>query len=134
VKILPLKGIRSLKALNVFHTLMLGLKMLPMYAGQSYEDFFLKVEAMPENDREKLIREAVLFVDLKEDEVEAMLRFCADANGVPFGPENIKNLSPSDIHEAIVQVSCEISKIKVNFITEDEKKNLKTAALTSGLQ
>lgn len=130
MKVLELKGYKSLKALNVFHTLMLGLKMLPSYMGESYEDFYAKVQLMPEADQAKLIREAALFVKLDQDEIESLLCFVADPNGVPYGPENLKNLGPDQIHEVIVAVCVEISKIKVNLITDAEKKKSKTAVST----
>lgn len=123
MKVLELKGYKSLKALNAFHSLMLGLKMLPSYMGESYEEFFERVADMAPGDQEKLIREAALFVELAEDEVQALVGFCADKNGVPYSPENLKNLGPDQIHEIIVAVCSEIAKIKINLVTEAEKKN-----------
>lgn len=123
MKVLELKGFKSLKALNVFHSLMLGLKMLPSYASEGYEEFFERVQKMPPHDQEKLIREAVLFVNLERDEVEALTAFVADANGVPYGPENLKSMGPDQIFEMIVAVSLEVAKIKIDFVTETEKKN-----------
>lgn len=122
MKVLELRGFKSLRALNAFHTLMLGLKMLPAYMSESYEDFFGRVSEMPAADQEKLIREAALFVELQKEEVEAILAFCADPNGVPYGPENLKSMGPEQIFESIVAVCVEISKIKVDLISEREKK------------
>lgn len=127
--VLELKGIKSLRALNAFHTLMLGLKMLPAYMSETYEDFYAKVEEMPAKDQEKLIREAVLFVELQKEEVEAMACFCADKNGVPYTAENVKNLGPKDLVEIVVAVCIEISKIKIDFVSEKEKKNSETSQL-----
>jgi hypothetical protein len=123
MKMLELKGYKSLKALNVFHSLMLGLKMLPAYQSQSYEDFFALVSEMPPADQEKLVREAALFVELQRDEVEALICFVADPNGVPYTSENLKSLKPNEIFEIVVAVSMEISKIKIDFVTSSEKKN-----------
>lgn len=129
MKVLELKGYRSLKALNAFHTLMLGLKMLPSYMGETYEEFYSRVNEMSEVDQEKLIREAALFVDLQKEEVEALTCFCADKNGVPYGPENLKSMSPDQIIEIIVSVCKEISKIKIGFVSEAEKKNFQNSQL-----
>jgi hypothetical protein len=63
--------------MNAFHTLMLGLKMLPSYMGESYEEFFAACD-MLEADQEKLVREAALFVELQKEEVAAIVCFCAD--------------------------------------------------------
>ncbi len=122
MKVLELKGFRSLRALNAFNTLMLGLKMLPAYMGEQYEEFFERVSLMTEEDQEKLIREASVFVELQKEEVEALLSFCTDANGVPYSAENMKNLGPKDIHEGIVAVCKEIAKIKIDLIGKAEKK------------
>jgi hypothetical protein len=129
MKVLELKGYKSLRALNVFHSLMLGLKMLPAYMGEDYESFYSRVQEMSSSDQEKLIREAALFVELQQDEVEALICFCKDKNGVRYNPENLKNLGPDELHEIIVAVCLEISKIKINFVTEAEKKKSQDSAL-----
>lgn len=123
MKVLELRGYRSLKVLNAFHSLMLGLKMLPAYQHESYETFFTRVQSMPASDQEKMLREASLFVNLEKDEVEAMLGFTTDANGVPISPENIKSLKPDEMFERIVAVCVEFSKIKIDFVSSSEKKN-----------
>ena len=130
MKVLELKGYKSLKALNAFHALMLGLKMLPAYAAESYEDFYAKVDAMDEKDQETLVREAAMFVELQKDEVEAIICFATDQNGVPYTAENVKSLGPKELIEVIVAVCMAISKIKINFVSDSEKKNLKTGQST----
>ncbi len=97
--------------------------MLPQYMGETYEDFFQRVSEMPQGDQEKIIREAALFVELSKEEVSALVSFCADANDVPYVDANIKNLGPKELMECIVAVSCEIAKIKVDIVSESEKKN-----------
>lgn len=123
MRVLELRGLKSLRALHAFHTLMLGLKMLPAYITESYEDFYGRVAEMDAASQEKLIREAALFVPLQRDEVEGLLSFCADPNGVPYTIENAKNLGPKELHEAIVAVAKEVAKIKIDMIGEAEKKN-----------
>lgn len=122
-EVTELKGYKSLTALNAFHTLMLGLKMLPDYLGLQYEEFFESIEKASTEQQEKLIRKAALFVKLERDELEALVCFVKDKNGVPYSAENIKNLGPDDLHEIIVSVCVAISRIKVNFISSSEKKN-----------
>lgn len=123
MKVLELRGFKSLRALNAFNTLMLGLKMLPSYMGESYEEFFGRISEMAPPDQEKIIREAALFVELQKEEVEALITFCADPNGVPYSAENLKNLGPKDLHEMIVAVCKEIAKIRIDLVGESEKKN-----------
>jgi hypothetical protein len=130
MKILELRGYKSLRALQVFHTLMLGLKMLPMYMAESYEEFFERIEKMEAASQEKMIREAALFVELKQDEIEAIMCFATDKNGIPYVKENLRNLGPSEIHEIIVTICVEVSKIKINLVTEDEKKKYLNSSLT----
>lgn len=121
-EVIELKGYKSLRALNAFNALMLGLKMLPSYMNFSYEDFYLRMDQMPDEDKLKLITEASLFVELQKEEVEALVCFCKDKNGVPFEASNLKNLGPKEMIDVIVSVCFEISKIKIDFVTDNEKK------------
>jgi hypothetical protein len=130
MKVLELKGYKSLRALNAFNALMLGLKMLPSYMGEEYETFLNRVNLMPPADQLKMIREAAMFVELQKEEVEAIICFAADKNGVPYGPENLKSLNPSQLIDIIVAVCFEIAQIKIDFVSETEKKNLEISPLT----
>lgn len=123
MKVLELKGFKSLRAMNAFNALMLGLKMLPAYMGETYEDFFARIQKMSVADQNKMIREAAMFVELQEEEVKALICFCADKNGVPYSSENLKNLGPGELIEMIVSVCAEIAKIKIDMLSESEKKN-----------
>ncbi len=123
IQVNELKGYKSLRALNAFHSLMLGLKMLPHYMGESYEDFYARIEAMPKEAQVKMIQEAALFVELQKEEVEALVFFCRDANGIPYQASNIDNLKPDELHEIIVAVCTKISEIKIDFVSAREKKN-----------
>lgn len=123
IEVSELTGYKSLRALNAFHALMLGLKMLPQYQGLAYEDFYKSIDSLSDAEKKTLIKEAALFVELQKEEVESLLCFCKDKNGVPFSASNIKNLGPDQIIEMIVAVCFKISEIKIDIISEDEKKN-----------
>lgn len=123
MKILPLKGYKSLRALNGFHALLLGLKMLPDYIQIDYETFYESFNDKSEVEKLKLLREAVVFVQLGQDEVEALISFATDKNGIPYQSANVKNLSVDDLHSIIVAVCMEIGRIKIELITQEEKKN-----------
>ena len=123
---LPLKGVKSLRALNAFHALLLGLKMLPAYIGESYESFSGTFRTRPDEEKERFLREAASFVQLEPDEVEALLTFVADDNGVPFSSVNLKNLGPGEILDAVVLVCCEIGKIRIDFVNDAEKKKFQS--------
>lgn len=123
-KILELRGLESLYAAQAVHKLMYGIKMLPSYISESYEDFYARLDKMPPKDQESILREASVFVKLDPDETMDLLRFCADANGIPFGKQNIKNLRPEEIHEMLVAVSLQVLKDhKIRLVSETEKKN-----------
>jgi hypothetical protein len=125
MSVLPLKGYKSLKAYHAFNALMLGLKMLPAYLAEGSQEFFDRIEKMSPEDQKTMIVEAAKFVEIQQDELEAIICFCKDSNGVPYGKEQMNNMSLEDIQKCIVAVCVEISKIKIDFVTESEKKNLK---------
>ncbi len=128
-KVLPLVGYKSLRALNAYSALLLGLKMIPEYMQESYESFLARVESMPIEDQILVLRRAAEFVELEKDEVEALIGFCTDKNGVPYTKENLSNLNPIEIKEIIVAVCTENSKINTTFLSEDEKKNSEISQL-----
>lgn len=132
-KVLPLTGYKSLRALNAFHALLLGLKMLPAYIAQDYPSFYASFGDKTEAEKEKLIREAAVFVQLAEDEVQALISFSTDKNGVPFSSVNVKNLSASELHEVIVAVCMEIGRIRIELVSEEEKKNFLNSQSTLGV-
>ena len=123
IKVRELKGYKSLRALNTFHTLMLGLKMIPAYMGESYEDFLGRIKEMDEDGRTKMLREAVRWVPLSPEEVESMVTFCSDGNGVPYTAEGIKTIDPKRLIDCIVAVGLAIGRIECDILTEEEKKN-----------
>lgn len=123
INVLPLTGYKSLKALNAFNALLLGLKMLPVYLKEDYVTFFESFNGKTDQEKETMLREAAAFVQLQEDEVEAIISFCTDPNGVAYTKVNMKNLNPKQLHECIVAVCMEIGRIKIDLVTEDEKKN-----------
>lgn len=122
MKILPLQGYKSLRALNAFHALLLGLKMLPSYAAEGYESFYASFAEKTDAQKETLLREAVVFVELQKEEVEALISFATDKNGVPYSSVNLKNLGPKELHETIVAVCMEIGRIKIELVSDQEKK------------
>lgn len=123
MKTLSLEGMGSFWAFQAYHKILLGVKMLPSYISESYEDFYKRIEDMPAQDQEKIIREGALFVELSKNELESLTKFCVDSNGIPYTAENMRKMTPDQIFEIIVSVCLEIAKIRVNFVTESEKKN-----------
>ena len=81
------------------------------------------VQAMPPEDRKKIVREAVLVVTLDPDEVNSLIKFAADKNGVPFTRENTKSLSPNEFMEILHAVTQAIAALEPDFLSYAEKKN-----------
>lgn len=132
IEVLPLKGKHALKALNSFSALLLGLKMLPMYLNYSLQEFYEIFMEKSEAELETYLRQAVALVELKWDEVEAIISFCKDKNGIAYSANNISNLGMKEQHELIVAVCMEIGRIKIDLTSEEEKKNLKISRSTLG--
>lgn len=121
-KILPLRGVASLRALNAFHALLLGLKMLPMYVAVDYTEFYESFRDMSDERKEAKLRQALVFVNLSAEEVGALISFATDPNGVPYRAENKDNLTPEEIFEICVAVCMEIGRIKIDLVSEAEQK------------
>lgn len=123
IKLLPLKGPDTYWALQSYIKLLFGLKMLPMYMSKTLEEFLEHIEAMPVEDRKKIVRQAVLMVTLERDEVNSLIKFAADKNGVRFGQENTATLDPNDFMEIIHAVTQAIAALEPRFLSSTEKKN-----------
>lgn len=133
-KVAPLVGIRSLRCLNAFSALLLGIKMLPAYGHFTFEEFFQMLEGMEPEDQIKILTTGAKIVALDPEEIKAMVCFCSDKNGIPYREENIKTLKPNELVEVIVTVCMEvIQNIHVDLITKDEKKNSNPSQLTSAV-
>lgn len=87
-----------------------------------YQTFYASFEKMDDAQKEKMLREAVAFVQLSPEEVDAVLCFATDKNGIAYTDVNKGNLTPDELFEIIVAVGMEISKIKIELVSSDEKK------------
>lgn len=101
----------------------MGLKLIPLYAFIPYEDFYAGFEEKTDAEKELFLREGLAMIKLEDDEIEALIGFCCDKNGIPYTKANIKNLDLKQIYDCCLAVMLEISKIEISFITESEKKN-----------
>lgn len=130
VTVLPLVGSDSLRAMNAFNMLLLGLCMLPVNAGTDYVTFLDSFKDKTDDEKESALRQACAFVSLDHEEISALVGFSADANGVPYGKANIKNLGPDSLMDIIVAVCMEIGRIEINLLSEGEKKKSITSQST----
>lgn len=131
IKVLPLVGFKALRAMNAFHSLLLGLKMLPIHLETDYIQFFESFKDKTDGEKETALRQALAFVELSKEEISAVLSFTVDDNGIPFSSVNIAQLNVEDLFERIVAVCMEIGKIKADLVSEEEKKKLLTSPLIS---
>lgn len=131
-KCLPLLGIKSLRALNAFQALMIGLKMMPAYQHLTVEEFLALLDAMEREDQLKVIVQGAKMVALDPEEVKALVCFCTDKNGIPYTEANLKTLGPGELVEVIATVCMEvIQNCHVDLVTKEEKKNSSLGQLTS---
>jgi F0F1-type ATP synthase delta subunit len=127
-RILPLKGLKSVWALNAFNSLILGLAIENAMTGQTVEQTYAAFEKLDEKAKEKAIKDALQRINLQEEDMKNLLAFATDDNGIPYTEENIKGLAPEKIIDALGRVCLEISKIKVHSIDVDVKKNSQKGA------
>jgi hypothetical protein len=131
-KCLPLKDSKSLRALNAFYALLIGMKMIPGNQHLSLEELAHIVEAMTPDEQLVFLTNGAKIVPLDPDEVKALVCFCTDKNGIPYTAENLKNLGPGELVEVVVTVCMEvIQNIHIDLVTKEEKKNSETSQLTS---
>lgn len=131
-KVLTLEGYKSYMALIAYQRLVIGLQMIPGNMHMNYDELCAVIEAMTEEDQLKTLRQAALVVDLKSEEVDALICFCTDKNGIPYTAENKKSLKPEEYVEIIVTVCFEILRnVKIDLLTDNEKKNSSPSQLMS---
>lgn len=123
MNLLPLKGPKSVRALQAFQVLVLCGNMLPEYMGMEREAYGKMADELSEADKEKLLRKILTTIPTQEEEIYVLAAFATDKHGVPFSKVNIDNLGPAQIVEILVAVCMEIAKIKITMVTDEEKKN-----------
>lgn len=118
-----LRGHPSYYAQMAFIKLMVGLYYAVPHRHPNVESFLLAIDQMNEAEQDRCIREALMLVELEENEIMNLIKFCSDKNGVPYTKENLKSLNPTEIRQILFVVCKEVSKIRIDFPTEAEKKN-----------
>lgn len=123
INVLPLKGLKSFAAYRALTALLFGYKMLPAHVGETYEEWFPKFAAMDSAGKEKVIRQALLFVQLTEAELEDLACFATNKHGVPHTSVTLAALDAGEIHEILTAVCMAFDKVRVYLVTPEEKKN-----------
>lgn len=129
IKTKELSGLSSYSAFQVFYKILLGLKMYVAYAHYKPEEFFEYISNLDEQGQEKVVREALMLVPIEKEEILVLASFCVDKNNVPFGASNMASLKPNEVLDILTKACMELAKIRIDFVTEDEKKNSETSPL-----
>lgn len=126
-----LKGPKSVRPFQVMSTLSLGLLMLPVNMNKLFDPWHEElINLSPENQR-LMLEQATRFVELKEDEIAAVVSFCKDSNGIPIDKTNINNFKPNELLDMVVAVCLEVLKIDVFFCRKKDSIKSQTTASTS---
>lgn len=110
-----LKGIRSVRVMQITSMLMLGLLMLPINMNKKFDDFYSEILNYDDAAQRKVLEDAIRFVELKDDELMAVAGFARDANGLQIDKTNIGNYNPAEIMDLVVEVCLQVFKIDVFF-------------------
>lgn len=123
IRLRKLEGYESYQAFVAFHRLLYGIKMLPHYEGETYPEFFKRINSMSEDEQRMIFSEALSFVLLTPEEIQALAFFGEDQNGVQYHAANIKNTPFSRIVEVAAEVCIAFGKIPPpHFVSAYEKK------------
>jgi len=115
-----LKGIKSVRVLQVTSTLLLGSLMLPVNMGKTYDNYFEEIMNLDREDQAQVLTDAIQFVELKDEEIQSILSFVQDKNGVQIDKSNIDNYNPAEIMDMVLTVCLQVFDIDVFFC---HKKN-----------
>lgn len=124
MRVLTIKGTASFQALTVMQALIYGYWLVPGLSGdKTWKEFREGYYDYSDDEKEHILRNAVGFVKVSPEEIETMLSFIPDKNGIPLCAASIKNLDLGQAFEMMIAVLMEMSKIRISFISESEKKN-----------
>ncbi len=115
VELLPLKGIRSIRAYNAYHKILTMLFNMPAYAYLKDFNEFMEEFHKLEDGKRSMLKEGLSIVELTDDEHLNLLAFCKDANGISVNHTNHLNYSHAVLLEMELEVLVEISNTKVFF-------------------
>ena len=115
MKIKELKGLKAVKALNVYVKLVIGLALTHLNKEKTIEGFLKAFEEYAPEKRRELLKFACLIVQLEDDEIEALTRFAQDDNGIAYERPSLAYLKPSEVVNIMTDVALAVSEVKVFF-------------------
>ncbi len=112
-----IKGIKGLYAFKALQTLLLSYFLLPEFKepNEKYDDFLKRFSEMDDSQRKEVLQKSLYFAGIEPAEIEALICFATDNNGVPYCRNNINNLSIEQLFSIIIDVCLEVARIKVFF-------------------
>jgi len=114
------KEFRGINGVRAFHSALALRRSLYYIPKDVHHETFLELsnwfDKLDDENKRKYLKLAIEDgAWLEEKEIEALLKFAKDENGVPICKENIENLKPFEIDDLTLEVACEILKAKVFF-------------------
>lgn len=112
-----IKGIKGAAAFHTAQVLLLSYYMIPTFreGKETYLEFLDRFSKMDDEEKQKVFKIGATFADLKPNEVEAVLCFAKDKNGVPYGKCNIGTLGINEFYELISEICLAVVNIKLFF-------------------
>lgn len=123
IRVKELRGYESVWALNAYYLLVFGLGSEQAVLGQDYDTTAANFEALPEHKKETQLRHALQIVNLSAADMQNLLFFALDANGIPYAQKKPEQLGPEELVEAMLAVCLAISRITPRTCPTDAKKN-----------
>ena len=115
VEVTELKGIRSVKALNIYSQLLLGYKMLPIHFDKTYDEFLEWFSKLADGDKRIIVKQALSAVSLEDTEISALTSFAKDENNVLYTKSVIDHLPANKIVEVAAEVCMALDRLEVFF-------------------
>jgi len=123
IKILPLVNLKSVQAFCAYNNVLFGLHCSPSNMGKTDEQFFDWFDGLTEEEKEKQLRFGLSLAKISTEEMLDLCYFASDENGIQYTEINLKKLNPKEIIEIMLAVCIAMTKIKVNSVSDEQKKN-----------
>tara|TARA_R110000851_G_scaffold184676_2_gene334038 strand:- start:3248 stop:3625 length:378 start_codon:yes stop_codon:yes gene_type:complete len=110
------RGIAGVRAYHAALTLQRSIYYTPICPHTDYVKATEWFDELVDDEKRRILKVAIDDgAELDAEEIHAILLFAKDQNGVPLGKESINGLEAFAIHDALLDVVCEIFKKKVFF-------------------
>ena len=115
MEVTELKGLKSVKALNIYSQLLLGYKMLPIHFDKTYDEFLEWFSNQSVDDKKIIIKQALSAVSLDDVDITALTAFAKDENGIIYTKSVLDHLSINEIIDVATEVCLALDRLEVFF-------------------